>query len=277
MGNNTIEKIAKSEYTGLVYNLEVEDDNSFVLDGMTVHNCDPQKSDNRFFDSARIVTDIARCREHKRESAGVKYWADYLPHHRYGQASDHSEGVGLDSNTLVGFDFTTGEQIYSYASNTIAPDLAAHEFARVGAEFGNCIYAPEVNNKCGGTVITTLKAIKYPNLYRMVRSGDVVDKTTERLGWETNSKTKYQVFFEFRKDYHDGLIKINDVNILKEMKAYAKGDLSETKGGLITRHFDLLTSTVIAWEMRKYAESAQKNSLSTYSSKYDEYLASLEK
>jgi hypothetical protein len=80
------------------------------------------------------------------------------------------------------------------------------------------------------------------------------------------------MFFEFKKDYNDGLIKINDPNILKEMKAYTNNDLNDGKAGLITRHFDLLTATVIAWQMRKGAESKTKNTLGSYSAKMDEYL-----
>lgn len=237
--------------------------------------CDPKRSENKFFDITRIEKDMLKCKPPERTSGDVKYWASYKPHHRYGQGSDHSEGVQLDANTLVGFDFTTGEQIYSYANNQIAPDLAAHEFARVGAEFGNCLYAPEINNKCGGIVIATLKAIGYPNLYRFVRVGTVKDKEAEKYGWETNSKTRYMMFFEFKKDYNDGLIKINDINLLKEMKAYTNSDLNQEKAGLITRHFDLLTAAVIAWQMRKKAAAAQGTALKSYSTNYDKYIDSL--
>lgn len=223
------------------------------------YQCDPNKSDNKFFDINRINEDLKKCREPERESVGVKYWSSYKPNHRYGMGSDHSEGIGLDSNTMVVFDFTTGEIVCDYASNEIAPDLSAHEFARVGREYGNCIYAPEVNNKCGGTVITTLKNIPYTNIYKRVDTTSYSDdKETEKLGWDTNSKTKYNMFFEFKTDYNDGLIKIYDKNILAEMKAYSNNDLNETKAGLITRHFDLLTSAVISWQMRKHAVNRQE-------------------
>jgi len=236
--------------------------------------CDPAKSDNRFFDYERIENDLKKCKDPIRESAGVKYWANYLPHHRYGAGSDHSEGVGLDANTLALFDFTTGELVVTYANNKITPDLSVHEFARVSAEFGNCIYAPETNNKCGGTAITTLKSLNYPNIYSMEDNMKRGVKVTEKLGWDTNSKTKYNMFYEFRKDYHDGLIKIYDSNVLKEMKVYANSDLSETNVGLVTRHFDLLTATVIAWQMRKKAVVVG-NTLKSYNEAYKEYLKSV--
>lgn len=218
--------------------------------------CDPSKAENKFFDIARIKADMEKATGPIRESAGIKYWGNYLPHHRYGQGSDHSDGVGLDSNTLAGFDFTTGELIYTYANNQISPDMAVHEFARVGSEYGNCLYAPEINNKCGGIVITTLKSIGYSNIFSPIKDDKRLDKRTDRLGWETNSKTKRNMFFEFKRDYNDGLIIIKDMDVLKEMKAYSNSDLQETTAGLITRHFDLLTAVVIAWQMNKHATNS---------------------
>ncbi len=235
---------------------------------------DPQKSQNKFFDLARLNSDLKNCRPPDRQSAGVRYWGKYYPHHRYGQGSDHSEGIGQDANTMALFDFTESALIATYANNEIAPDLSVHEFARVGSEFGNCVYAPEVNNKCGGTAITTLKSLNYPNIYRTIRVGTVKnDDRTEKLGWETNSKTKYNMMFEFRKDYNDGLIKIYDKDVLAEMKAYTNNDLNETTAGLITKHFDLLMATVIAWQMRKYAQVMTNN----YKVGYKRYIDSLKK
>lgn len=235
------------------------------------YQCDPAKSENKFFDLDRINHDLKRCRKPDRESAGVRYWGKYLPHHRYGQGSDHSEGIGADANTLAGFDFTDGVLVYTYANNEIAPDLSVHEFCRVGAEFGNCIYAPEVNNKCGGTAITTAKIIGYPNIYRRFDDTKIGVKQTEKLGWDSNSSTRYTMYFEFRKDYNDGLIKIYDQDVLAEMKAYTNNDLNETKAGLITRHFDLLTAVIIAWQMRKHAFVMKNN----YKNNYKKYVDSL--
>lgn len=245
------------------------------LDFAGEYLCDPAKSENKFFDLRRIYADLKRCRTPDRESAGVRYWGKYLPHHRYGAASDHSEGVRLDANTLAGFDFTTSELIFTYANNEIGPDLAAHEFSRVCAEFGNCLYAPEANNSCGGTAITTLRALHYPNLYQHIDETDAKERVSQKFGWPMNSKTRYNAFFEFRTDYNDGLVKIYDRDVLNEMKAYGNADLTETaKAGLVTKHFDLLTAVVIAWQMRKYSRANSSNSgnLNSYRKAYKQYV-----
>lgn len=216
---------------------------------------DPAKSSNKFFDIDKIDLDIKNATAPIETAGGVRYWAKYQSHHRYGQGSDHSEGVGLDSNALAGFDFTTGELVYTYANNKITPDLSAHEFARVGREFGNCIYAPETNSRCGGIVITTLKAIGYSNIYRQRNEAKNTVVVSDKLGWDTNSLTKTTMFMDLKRDYKDGLVKIYDLDVLKEMRAYSNNDLNDDKAGLITRHFDLLTAVCIAWAMKKYAHT----------------------
>ena len=44
MLSNKIQKISQSKYTGLVFNLEVDDDHSYLTEILTAHNCDPTGS-----------------------------------------------------------------------------------------------------------------------------------------------------------------------------------------------------------------------------------------
>ena len=220
--------------------------------------CDPSRSDNKFFDIDLINHHIETfAKEPKKVSGKVRYWGDYQPHHRYGQGSDHSEGIGADANTLIGWDFTTGELAYGHADNAISPDLATHEYNRIGREYGHPIWAPEVNNKCGGIVITTARSLDYPNLYRYEIKDKFGTTLSNKIGWETNGKTKNTMYMDFRRDFNDGLIKIYDIDFLKEMKAYTNEDLTERTTGLLTRHFDYLTAGVIGWQMKDKASSSQ--------------------
>lgn len=217
--------------------------------------CDPTRADSAFFDRQRIDNDIAQAKQPHRESAGVKYWGDYQPHHRYGIGADTSEGIGKDANTFSLFDFGVapndiGILVATYYNNRIPPDLFGYELKRIGQEFGNCLIAPEANNT-GHATISAMRG--YPNIYTQRSEGNRQMKHTEKLGWRTTRKTKPQMLFDFRKDYNDGLIKIYDVNVLKEMRSYTTADLTDTQLGMVTRHFDLFISVCIAWQMRKYA------------------------
>lgn len=216
--------------------------------------CDPTRVGNKFFDIDRIEADLLAAEEPKRTSAGVRYWGDYMPHHRFGIGGDLSDGIGKDSCALALFNFTTGLLTATADDNNTPPDLFTHEIARVGSEFGNCIVAPEINNTCGGIAIHTLKEVNYPNIYQLHVEDKAGNVLSTQLGFKTDSKTKPQIFYAFRKDYNDGLIKILDARVLKEMKNFTKADLSdERRTGAVTRHFDLLRSVVIAWKMNDYA------------------------
>jgi hypothetical protein len=215
--------------------------------------CDPTRVGDKFFDVDRVNADLENAKEPLKVSAGVRYFGNYMPHHRYGFGVDLSDGVGKDSCALSGFDFATGEQVVTADDNQTAPDLFTYEAARVGREFGNAVIAPEINNTSGGIAISTLKDVEYPNVYQKEITDKVGFTISKTLGWHTNSKTKPQMFYEFRKDYNDGLIKIHDPRVLKEMKAFTKADLREAQSSAITRHFDLLTATAISWQMREVA------------------------
>ena len=243
-----ISKIEPSKYKGLVYNLEVENDHSYLTEFLTVHNCDPARSEGKFFDIDRIESDLKASREPKQVIDGIKYWNGYLMHHRYGLGADTAEGVSLDSNALAVWDFTTGELVATYHSNTIKPELFAYTIAKVGDQFGKCVVAPEINNMSGGIVIVTLKNI-YQNIFQDVDRTKIKEIESLKLGWHTNARTKPQMFMDFRRDYNDGIVHIYDQQVLKEMKSYSNSDVIERPSN-ITRHFDLLTATCIAWAMK---------------------------
>lgn len=219
--------------------------------------CDPSRADTAFFDRQKVDHDINQVKQPEKESAGVKYWGDYQPHHKYGIGADTSEGIGKDANTFAVFDFGVQDRdiavlVATYYNNRIPPDLFGHELMRVGREFGNCIVAPEANNT-GHATIAAMRG--YGNMFTERKEGSLHVKNTDKIGWRTTRKSKPQMLFEFRKDYNDGLIKIYDINVLKEMRSYTTADLNDTQVGMVTRHFDLLMAVMIAWQMRKYAQS----------------------
>ena len=218
------------------------------LDFFGEYMCDPSRSDGKFFDIDRIESDMKRIKPPEYVLNNTKYWKPYIQHHRYGLGADTSEGVGRDSSALAVFNFKTGELVATYDSNQISPELFAYEMVRVAREYGTCTLAPEINNMSGGIVISTLKAIPYENIYRQTDKLRVQEIESTKYGWHTNSRTKPQMFMDFRRDYNDGIIHIYDERVLKEMKSYSVTDLSETTG--LTRHFDLLTAVIIAWQLK---------------------------
>lgn len=218
----------------------------------TEYNCDPSKSDNKFFNIDRINEDIKKCRLPLQIKDGIKYWSVYQNHMRYGIGADTSEGIGKDSNALAMWNYRTGELVASYHSNEIKPELFAYYIARVGKDYGECLVAPEINNMSGGIVITTLKnQYKEEKIFRHIDPRNSMEKESGKLGWYTTSLTKTNAFMDFRKDYNDGIIKIYDIDLLKEMKMFSTQDLSD-RGSGITRHFDLLMAAIIGYAAKSY-------------------------
>ena len=232
---------------------KIEQERSKTDDWAGEYLCDPTRTGDKFFDITKVKAQLEQATEPTEKVGYVRRWARYDPSHRYGVGIDLSDGVGRDSNALTMFDFKSGHQIASADENEVSPDLFMYEAMTLGGEFGNCILAPETNNTCGGIAVAALKERQYPNVYQKEITDNVNNVISKVLGWHTNAKTKPDMFYDFRRDFNDGLIHINDARILKEMLAFTKQDLQNSRVQVVTRHFDLLISACIGWAMRDHA------------------------
>ncbi len=222
----------------------------------------PSHSGDLVFDRERIDLLIKKARAHIADKAGLKIWAEYNPAHRYAIGADTAKGVGRDSCASAVIDCSTipNRIVGTYANNKIAPDIFGNELARQGDIFGTCLLGPEKNNT-GYATITKLKQI-YPTekIFVPLRTEKVKEKLDEDYGWETNGATKPEMIYSLKSAVEDGLLEIFDVNLLEEMRYYRLRDLQIYKPveGM-TRHFDLLTATAIAWAIRHHARISSKS------------------
>ncbi len=226
---------------------------------------DPASAGSAFFDRRKIDLAMAKCVTPDEDLAGFWLWGKYNPANAYGIGADTGKGNGGDHSTTCLFDFTSkpNRQIGSYANNRIPADQFAYELKRQGNLFGTCIIAPEKNAESGGSCLATLKLI-YPvdAIYRQIPHDRIADiptgtNLTGELGWETNNATKYMILNDFKSSFEAGEVVIEDERILREMKSFTYSDaddLGSARVGHLTKHFDLLMATAIAWHMRKYAQ-----------------------
>lgn len=178
----------------------------------------------------------------------------YKPSHVYGLGADVAEGVGQDSSTISILDFSVKpvRLVAEFSSNTIAPDMFAHEIKRGGNMYGGCIAAPERNNH-GHATIAILKTI-YNNVFKEVKQDEKFDKQTEKLGWHTDSATKPLMLYALNDAINEESIAIPSRSMLGELRTYDKSDLSKTRFDPDqTKHWDKVISLAIAWQMRLYA------------------------
>ncbi len=216
--------------------------------------CDPTSGKDKFFDIKLIKKKLNEIEKEIKEINNIKIYDKYVSHHKYGIGGDTAEGIGRDSNAMTLFDFTKNKVIGTYHNNEIAPDMFGYEMSKLGRMYGECIVAPERNNT-GHATLAALKEDNYSNIYTEIKTDKYTDEQTEKLGWGTDRKTKPVMWFEFKKDFEDNLIDIKDKELLEEMLHYTKADFNERTTGVITRHYDLLTSAVIGWQMKNYALS----------------------
>lgn len=218
--------------------------------------CKPSASKDVYYD--RPSLEAMPVLEPIREIAGFKVFKKYDPSHRYASGHDVAGGVGLDSSTSVVIDFSMipAQVVATYADNTVLPEAFGNEVYSQTNMFGNCISAIE-NNKFDQAI---LKAKQLGvNLFKMAKGQTLKTLTIANpqytYGWNTNALTKPKMHADLRKAVYDGLLQMNDKNLINEAMSYTRNDLidSEPDTRLTTRHFDLLTACAMAWQMKDYA------------------------
>jgi hypothetical protein len=221
--------------------------------------CKPAASKDVYFDRDSVDRQVPK--DPIDEVAGLKIFRRFDPSHRIGSGHDVAAGVGLDSSTSVFMDFDTMpiQVIATYRNNEIKPNEFAHEIARQAKRFGECLVAPEKNY---GSTLDILRTI-YPTskIFKTPRDPDKIQfHGATEYGWETNGATKPTMLADFAKAIEDGLIALNDKDLIAEARAYTRGDLMdrEVDPRLTTRHFDLLIAACIAYQTNKYIKKPQR-------------------
>ncbi len=217
--------------------------------------CKPSSSRDVLFD--RDTLDNMPLLAPIRDVAGFKIYKEYDASHRYGSGHDVAGGVGLDSSTSVFIDFSTvpANVVATFHNNIIKPDTLGDEINRQSNLFGGNLVAIEKNNH-GHTTIARCRQLGV-NLYKTQRKETKIghDAPTE-YGWQTNGLTKSSMLFSLKKAIEDGLLLLNDKDLIQEVKGYTRNDLmdNEIDPRLATRHSDLLIACCIAWQTKDFSQ-----------------------
>jgi hypothetical protein len=235
-----------------------KDDEDFEGEKM----CQPSASKDILFD--RETLDRMPTKEPVKELAGFKIFKEYDPSHRYGSGHDVAGGVGLDSATsvFINFDTVPAQVVATFKNNTIKPDIFGYEVERESNLYGNCITAIEKNNHGH----TTIAICRQQGVNQHITQGKEtkIDQTSQNIeyGWHTNALTKPKMLFSLAKAIEDGILTLNDKDLIQECKSYTRNDLmdNDVDPRLTTRHWDLLTACCIAWQMKDFATVERKKS-----------------
>ena len=162
---------------------------------------------------------------------------------RYWIGVDVSEGVGLDSSTFFVMD-KEGDNVCTFKSNKITPYEFADVCAYIGKFYNNAHLVVEKASG-GHSVIERLRYThKYRNLAKY-KTYDEFNKIQWKWGFDTNAKTKGIAVNDAREWFDKGLIKINDKEILNEMKVFVINDKGQM-GAIDGAHDDLVSAMWLA-------------------------------
>jgi len=199
---------------------------------------------------------VDKQKQYEKEGTKVGHWtyfADYQPGHVYAGAADVSHGKGRDSSTIVIMDFTPHRPrvVAVYENNEIDATVFAYEIKNGGERYGNCLMAPENNDRGYATCVELSKI--YANIFVRKIEGKTEEQETKELGWKTTGSTKPQMMLDLKTAYNDELLEVADKRINREARTYDENDVDRVKFDKEqTRHWDLLTALAICWQMRKY-------------------------
>jgi len=224
---------------------KVDDD----FEGERMNN--PASSKNVYFNRTKLDKQIPS--KPIKETNGFKIYKKYNPSHNYASGHDIAGGLGFDSSTSVFIDFSTfpAEVVATYYDNIIKPDVFAYEIQRQAEMFGNCLVAPESNNH-GHATIAILKQLNCNIYKREPKQSKILGVNPTEYGFNTNALTKTQMLSALNRAIEDNLLVLNDIDLINELKSYTRDNAIENVPDprLVTRHYDLLISLCIAWQMK---------------------------
>ena len=118
-----------------------------------------------------------------------------------------------------------------------------------------------------GSTLDILKTI-YPTskLHKTERTPRIVFQAPIEFGFETNSATKNTMLTNFSQAIENGLVELNDPDLIAEVRSYTLGDLmdKEIDPRITTRHFDLLMAACIAYQTNKHIKKPEKSEIMNY-------------
>jgi len=179
----------------------------------------------------------------------LRVWEEPKERGVYVIGADVAEGLDhgdFSSAHVVSAD--TGEVVAHWHGH-LAPDLFAAELFKLGCWFNDALVAPESNNH-GLTVVTGLRHMRYPRLFRTRSLGSIRREPQQRFGWLTNVVTKPILVDELVANLRDGTLQLFCEHTKAELETFTRDAKGRMRG---SPHDDRVISLGVANQMLKYA------------------------
>jgi hypothetical protein len=240
----------------LVYNIEVEEDNSYICENLTVHNCNFNASGETVIapqDIERIKKTIKEPKHKTWIDRNYYIWEEFNNDGSYLLSADVARGDGRDYSVFHVINVKTMQQVAEYQGK-IDIDSFARLLMDVGKEYGNCMLVVE-NNNVGFAVLTKLIEFGYPNIFYSTKGSNdflessAVDYTSNSIpGFTTSMKTRPLIIAKLEEFIRNKLLVISSQRLINELDTFVwhNGKPEAQKG----YNDDLVMSMAIACWVR---------------------------
>lgn len=200
-----------------VYDISVEEDQSFVAHSAVLHNCDFISSGDTFLqpnDLEDLRAQIMDPVEKAGHDRNVWIWSPPMAGHAYVISADVSRGDAHDYSAFHIIDVDDCEVAAEYMGK-VPPEKLADMLNEWGRKYNDALIVPE-NNTFGYFVNVKLRdQLGYKRLYYANNKGDPFNyipvDTNELPGFPTNQKTRVQI-----------LTKLEELIRNKQLKSYSR-------------------------------------------------------
>jgi hypothetical protein len=118
----------------------------------------------------------------------------------------------------------------------VTPDHYARVLNTLGEYYNLAMVAPERNGHGLLVCVRLWKDLNYSNCFTDLKEGEIADRETLNIGFQTNVASKPLIIDKLRGDVRIAAIEINDITTLKEMLSYVVTDNGKMMGD--QGHFD---------------------------------------
>lgn len=182
----------------------------------------------------------------ERSLGELRVYTEPIAGHQYVMGGDVAQEG--DYSVLVVLDRTTLEEVALWWGHTNEFDLA-HIANRLGMYYNEALIGIERNNM-GVAVVKKLDELNYKRQYRMEVLDELGKKVKDKLGWETNSKTRPIMISDLIQVVSERQIIIRSKEIIGEMRSFVKNKRGKPEAQYGT-HDDLVIALSIAYQMYK--------------------------
>lgn len=184
------------------------------------------------------------------ENGALTIWKFAEPEHLYVAGSDVASGdTGGDYSATGILDWETGEQV-AVLHGHFPPEVFAVKSASLCSSYNEALWG--VEDAGFGQVVLSIAygQLKYPKLFwhQPLTGG------AEKLGWNTNAKTRPILIEDLGWALRERLIGVYDPEFIRECLSFVRTERKPEGEAQAGTFDDLLFAWAIAWQMRKYVQ-----------------------